>query len=327
MGRTLVIPTGRFLRAPQVRVPFPYRVHFAKPAGMDVSVPWLADDEGYLLEARDFRFGGFAVFGRFDLLELEVGATTLNVALPESASHMDEELLRTWLTSATETVGKLTGAFPVPRAQIVIAAIPSSTNSVPFGMAFRGGGASVILVVSQSATAEALDEDWVAIHELTHLTLPFIRENDAWFSEGYATYFQEALRLYAGRRTEADVRAALADGFERASNASSGRTLADETRQRHTTHAYQRIYWGGAAIMMLADAGYHETQRACGSLREAVRRAAFSREDMARIFSADEVIARLDTACGAPVLATLRDRWLSSSDFPDVDASNPAALH
>ncbi len=327
LGHTLLIPTERFLRAPRTPFPFPYRVRFGLPANVAVSVPWPEDDDGYRVEDHDFRFNGFAVFGRFDRMELEVGTTTLDVVLPEDAARMDHDLIRAWLTSAADVAGKLTGFFPVAHAQIIVVQVPSSESPVPFGMAYRGGGASVILLVAANANIEELRTDWVAIHELTHLSLPFIRERDAWFSEGYATYFQEALLMHAGLRSEADVRAALAASFERARNAGTGRTLADETRARHTTRAYRRIYWAGAAIMMLADIGYHAAPNACGSLREAVHRAGFTRQDMSRVFAADEIIARLDAACGVPVLAQLRDRWLGSAEFPDVDATNPAALH
>ena len=77
--------------------------------------------------------------------------------------------------------------------------------------------------------------------------------------------------------------------------------------------------------MMLADIRYHE--HGCGSLREAVRRASFSADDMARVFSAQEVIARLDGACGTNALRELTDAWLMRSDFPDVDPMHAAAMH
>lgn len=326
LGQTLLVPTsymlGRVRNATRLRRA-ELDVHTS--AGVAVSLPFAERDGRYELSARDFRFDGFAVLGRFAEIETEAVGTSLSIVLPEEATEFDHDMIAAWISDATETVGKLMGTFPVSRAQIIVVSVPRAGTVVPFGMAFRAGGASVLLFVSSDATSEALAADWVAVHELTHLTLPYVQEADAWFAEGYATYYQEVLRSISGARTNASVREAIGAAFARARNAGTGRTLADETRERHATHAYTRVYWGGAAIMMLADIAYHE--HGCGSLREAVRRAAFTLDDMSRVFRANEVIERLDRACGVNALASARDRWLPSSAFPDVDPNNAAAMH
>ena len=204
-----------------------------------------------------------------------------------------------------------------------------------FGMAVRGGGPAVMLLISSAAQDDAFPGEWVAIHEFLHHGMPFVDHDDAWLSEGFVTYYTELLRTRAGFRAETTAWTALLAGFERGRNSGVGMPLADESRQMHDNHAYQRVYWGGAAIALLADVALREAGSSLDAAMRELRRCCAATP---RIWPAEQVLATLDAwlegaqALGPaappdpprpqlrPQLRPLVGPILRSADFPDLTA-------
>jgi hypothetical protein len=195
---------------------------------------------------------------------------------------------------------------------------------VYFGMAVRGGGPAVMLLISSAAADDAFPGEWVAIHEFLHHGMPFVDHDDAWLSEGFVTYYTELLRTRAGFRAEAGAWKAMLAGFERGRDSGVGLPLADESREMHDNHAYQRVYWGGAAIALLADVAL----RAAGtSLDAAMRELQRCCAATPRIWPAEQVLATLDAWLEGsqelqlgPQLRPIVGPILRSADFPDLTA-------
>ncbi len=187
-----------------------------------------------------------------------------------------------------------------------------------FGMALRGGGPAVLLLISSAAEDDAFPGEWVAIHEFLHHGMPFIDHDDAWLSEGFVTYYSELLRSRAGFRAEAAGWEALLAGFERGRNAGVGMPLADESRQMHDNGAYQRVYWGGAAIALLADVALREAGSSLDAAMRELRRCCAATP---QIWPAEQVLTTLDVWLdGGPRLRPLVGPILRSAGFPELTA-------
>src|SRR5204862_402529 len=95
--------------------------------------------------------------------------------------------------------------------------------------------------------------EWVGVHELVHLSMPVVAKEDAWFSEGLATWYQEVLRARAGFQDERRAWQAIEDGFARGRSEPPQAPLARASREMHERHGYVWVYWSGAAAALRLD--------------------------------------------------------------------------
>lgn len=292
------------------------------PAGVTAAVPWPRGEDGsYALAPLAFRWRAHVAFGRFDPLELEVAGARFRVAILDHEHAATTAGIERWLRTAGETVASLYGGrFPVEQVSIVVAPIPSWGRApVLFGHATRGGGAAILLLLDADARDDQLPGEWVAIHEMLHLGMPYVRPIDAWLSEGFVTYYTQVLRARAGLlpgggepASGADAQAMLAlrnmsDGFARARRSASTRTLADASRSMHASGAYARVYWGGAAVALACDVAIRVASGGRRSLDDAMR-GIQSDCSSGEVWSAARVLARMDGALAAgPDGSPIRD--------------------
>jgi hypothetical protein len=77
--------------------------------------------------------------------------------------------------------------------------VPASGGDVQGGASWGFRGPAIRLIVGSEATEDDLRDDWVAVHEMTHLAQPDIREPHLWLAEGTATYVEPIARVQAGQ--------------------------------------------------------------------------------------------------------------------------------
>lgn len=256
VGRDLVFAPGALLLRPALwSARMDVTLRFALPDGFRAAVPWpaLREPGRYRLDAYALRLEGTSAVGRFAVERLGVAGGTLDVAVLDAPHRATPTGIRTWLGKAAAAVAQMNGSFPVKRALVLVHPVPARHPPVIFGMAMRGGGAHVRLLLSSAAEDAELVGEWVGVHELTHLGMPWNYNTDAWFQEGFATYYQEILRGRAGLLSEQQVWQNLHDGFGRGRRSGGDRTLSAESRAMHEHHTYHRVYWAGAATALLLD--------------------------------------------------------------------------
>jgi hypothetical protein len=301
---------------------------FDLPADMGASVPWprLAADgrrPRYHLSSTAFRWASQVVLGDFHALRFTAAGCEFEVAVMDLPREISDEGLQRWLGVAATTVARLyDGRFPVPHVQVIVVPYPGGGDPVYFGMALRGGGPAVQLLVSSEAEDARFPGEWVAIHEFLHHGMPFVQHEDAWLSEGFVTYYTEVLSARAGFQDERAAWGALLAGFGRGARAGTGQSLAQESRDMHENHAYQRVYWGGAAIALIADVALRE---AGSSLDAAMRHIQRCCRDTQRVWPAQQVLRAMDdsgpaTAAARPRLEALSGPILRSAGFPRLSA-------
>lgn len=313
-------------------------LQFRLPDKMAASVPWpRLPDGSHRLTSTAFTWASQVVLGNFHAARFTAAGSEFDVAVMDLPREISDAGLRRWLTAAADTVAGLYGGrFPVPHMQVIVVPYPGGGDPVYFGMALRGGGPAVQLLISSEAADDEFPGEWVAIHEFLHHGMPFVDHQDAWLSEGFVTYYTEVLRARAGWHDQAAAWRGLLAGFARGRRSGAGQSLADESREMHEHGAYQRVYWGGAAIALLADVALRE---AGSSLDAAMRRLQRCCAGTLRIWPAQEVLRTLDEQLASsqedrqgdpsrsgevsrarPSLTALAGPILRSADFPDLSS-------
>jgi hypothetical protein len=315
--QALVFGSELFLwRPPQRSHELQATLRMILPEGMQASTPWRERAGAYVLDETAFAFTGHLVLGRFDASLVRAPGTSLRVVTLRGFPDMARPILNAWLERAAEVASLPGGFFPVTDAQVIV--VPTSPSSFPihFGHTGRSGGASIVLFMPTDVSADDLRDDWIAVHEFSHLWHPFIVREDAWLSEGLATYLQELLRTRAGSVAPEQLWQRLYRG------ASLGRetqaSLEHETRMMPVAHNYQRVYWAGAAIALMLDV---ELRRATRGELTLERMLARLRRDPVRFehaHTARELLRALDQLAGVEVCEPLAERQLTAARFPEL---------
>ncbi|MET0343039.1 MAG: hypothetical protein ABW252_18675 [Polyangiales bacterium] len=286
------------------------------PEGVSALLPW-PDDRGVrVLEADAFRFESYAAFGHFAPVHAHHAGVRLELGVLDGALGVGHDALLAWLREAID-VASLGGRFPRARMATIVVPAEEAAEPVPFGMVARGGEASLLLLVSRSATAAALRRDWVLPHELSHLLLPFVEREHAWISEGFASYQQEVLRARAGLLSEREALQHIVDGLAAARAEERAPSLVDASARMDASWAFARVYWGGAALFFKADValrarthGHHTLDALTALLR--------AEPDADLVWDPRALLARLDALSGTDVFAEAL-REAEARALPDLD--------
>lgn len=318
VGRDLLASPDLWLWVPS---PLPegveLRARFALPGGVHALVPWTRAGDEWLIPESAFSWKSAGAFGRSASRPLAIDGTQVELAALDADSFTNAPALEEWLLEGARTSSLLFGRFPVSRALVI--AVPRARPGPAFGMALRGGGPAVVILLDQHAGTTELATDWTATHEFLHLGIPRLPPEDAWLFEGLATYYTEVLRARAGRIAPEEAYQHLLEGFERGRKNSSPRTLREESAQMRERQAFYRVYWAGAALAFMTDIEARRAQSA--GLDEALREFARCCAASEANWSAESVLARLDGTMGAPRFQNLAKVWLSKTDFPELGST------
>ncbi len=226
--------------------------------------------------------------------------------------------MRQWLTRAAEAVVTLYGSFPVDEAQVVVVPGARGDEPVPWAFVLRGGRPSLHFFINQREPLAAFLVDWTAVHEMAHLLLPYVRSEDAWLSEGVASYYQNVLRARAGMLPVAEAWQRMHGGFRRGMRSMPGISLADATERMHRDGAYMRVYWHGAALTLIADQRVRERTQGRHSLDTLLRDLRGCCLEGKEAWPATRLFAKLDELSGTTVFSELYEQHIASTRFPDL---------
>jgi hypothetical protein len=289
-------------------------------------VPWQpvpGVDNAYRLMASPENAQGVAVFGRFAYEEADIPGARLRIALLRPRNAIDDTALATiaaWVRDTASGVTLTYGRFPNPLPQIVVVPVGSHSwgdSPVPFGRVIRDGGESVELFVNERRPINEYYDDWTAMHEFSHLMLPYIRASHRWISEGFAQYYQNVLLARSGAYPELRAWQKLYEGFERGRKSRPG--LSPNQAAAHGTRATtMKVYWSGAAIALMADVELRLRSNGTESLDVVLSRLQECCLPSARTWSGPELFAKLDTLIDEPLFMPLYRRHANKAGFPDV---------
>ena len=324
VGSDLITDIGLwFWRPESLAADEDIEVAFALPEGIAVSTPWRRVEDPHLsivyrVGPSPYEWPGTVAFGRFTERTLAVPGGELHVALLDGRPKADEQQIAAWLQAAAGAVATLYGRFPVASLQVVVVPGAHGPGPVPSAYVLRGGGPGAHFFINQRRAAEEFRSDWSAVHELSHLLLPYVDSADAWLSEGVASYYQNVLRARAGIITAQEAWQSMVTSFERARHDVSGVTLADATDRMYRNGDFMRVYWEGAAIMLLADQRLRERsggRQSLDAVLEQLQRCCLSPEVA---WHAADLLRQLDELTGGEVFAELYAHEVKADVFPDL---------
>jgi len=289
-GAVFAPPSSWLLRPTNVPSSGRFRVHVATAEGVDFATglhgagkdTWEADVDA--LEE-----SGFAAFGA--LRRGRVAGHPVDLVVARDVKLSDAVVTR-WLTTE---VGALEGWSLRPWPSTLFVA--PGEQDVMRGKTLGDGGATVLFRVGKAVTAANIMEDWVAAHELVHVSFPALDPDHAWFAEGMATYVEPLARVRAGLLSSEKMWNDLVEGLPRGVSPPDAGGLVG-------THDVDRVYWGGALYFLLADLRIRQRTNGQHSLEDAMA-AASHEANVTTHWPIDRVLSAGDHATGTNVLAEL----------------------
>jgi hypothetical protein len=231
---------------------------------------------------------------------LEIGGGRLDVALVGDLAGFDQTPVMAWIRRSAVAVTTYFGRFPVERAGLLIVAEPG--GRIHTGTTFGYDGSAIRVHVGRAAGEAAFREDWILVHEMTHLALPRLPERNLWLQEGNATYVEPIARAQAGQLDVATVwrwairGLPLGQGDPRTGQGAGG---------LDGTHDHGRIYWGGAAYWLLADIAIRQRTDGRMGVQAALRAINRASGGNGVLWTADRLVAAGDSATGGKELTRL----------------------
>jgi hypothetical protein len=201
--------------------------------------------------------------------------------------------------------------LPVASARILIVPVPG--RGVQKGTTYGYRGAAIRLVVGRDATEADLRDDWTAVHEMTHLALPDLRDQHLWLAEGIATYVEPIARVQAGDLTAATIWGDMLRDMKQGLPRPGDRGL-------DFTPTWGRTYWGGAMFCLLADIDIRKQTGNSIGLQQALRGILDAGGDHERDWPVARIFATGDKATGTTVLADLYAKMRAEPYAPDLEA-------
>lgn len=280
--------------------------------GADALLPWQPGEGGlYRLRGEDLVDSGFHGFGG-RRCQVQLPDAVLDVAILGRFTRLDDAAICTWLRQAAEEVRTVRRAFPHPRISVRVIPVSSRRGSSLFGMVQWSSPPSVSILVGQDTEASAFARDWVAVHELLHLTHPVLIPRVPWLSEGLATYYTEVARARSGRQSAERAWEELVDGFSRGRAHAGGRTMEEVVAGSPFALG---VYWTGALFALHLDV---ELRRVSGNTRRL--------EDVLELLAERGSTstfgafgAAVDSVAGQPLFDALVERHLRQPSFAEVE--------
>lgn len=325
IGRDLFTEIGLWFWRPASLAPGEdIEVVFDLPPGISVSTPWRPVDRGdgrmvYRVGRGPYDRPAAVAFGHFREIPVEVPGARLRLAVLDGHPPADPDAMRRWIEDAARSVAAVYGRFPVPDPQVLVMPGARASEPTPWAYVLRGGQAAAHFFVNQRRPLLEYVEDWTAPHELSHLLLPFVSSNDAWLSEGLATYYQNVTRARSGAISPAEAWQRMHSGFRRGiDRAKAGQTLAQATERMFREGGYMRVYWHGAAILLAADVALRERTDGKQSLDTVLERMGACCLDPDAEWSARRVFEKFDEISGTDVFTTLYEAEVNAPAFMDL---------
>ena len=241
---------------------------------------------------------------------VSVAGGEIAIEFSRAPGGLDRARMRAWVQDSANAVVSYYGRFPVENLRLVVT--PASGRGIGGGRTWAHRGALIRIRVGESSNAQDYADDWVLVHEMTHLALPSLPDANEWFEEGLATYVESVARAQAGELSAEQVWAGFVNGMPNGLPQSGDRGLDN-------THTWGRTYWGGALFCLLADIEIRRRTENLRGLQDALR-AILALGNMEDRSDLQPLLTAGDRAVGVPVLTEMYLRYRNEPVGMDLDA-------
>jgi hypothetical protein len=230
---------------------------------------------------------------------LSFGGAEIDVVFADSAPGLDRVRVMDWIRASARAVTTYFGRFPVSRVGLLV--IADDGDRIHSGTTYGFDGSAIRIHVGRKAGDAAYRDDWILVHEMTHLALPVVPRRSEWLLEGNATYVEPIARAQAMQLDPAMVWRWSMEGMPK------GQPLPGDLGLDNTP-TWGRIYWGGALFWLLADVQIREQTHGRLGVQDALRAINRRSGGNGTAWTVDQVMAEGDKATGTAVLAMLYAR-------------------
>jgi hypothetical protein len=321
-GDDLVAAPELWLLRPDVQGEADAQIRVELPSGWSISAPWreLSRDGAKLLfkiPNTPADWAAAIAIGHFDEERIALPGGVLRLTILHGADADQRAKLHAWFDRVAHAVLGAYGRLPLPDVQVLMIPTTAHGQAVLFGQSVRGQGNALQLLVDPSQPAQEFADDWMAVHELSHLMHPYLGDRGSWLAEGLATYYQNVLRARGGLLTPLQAWDRLNEGFARGAKMQGDDTLEQAAMQMHSKHAYQRIYWAGAAFWLTVDRDLRRDSHGKLGLDTALARFRDCCLPAYTEWRPEDFVARLDQLAGTRIIATHYREFAAMRIFPE----------
>src|SRR5262249_17816903 len=114
--------------------------------------------------------------------QYSVEGVSLRIEFGDATFRGGTQPLREWIERSLRIVSAYYDGFPATSLRIQV--VPESGGGVQGGKTWGYRGGFIRVQVGRDVTEAQLKDDWVLVHEMTHLALPDVGDDQTWFSEG-----------------------------------------------------------------------------------------------------------------------------------------------
>ena len=234
------------------------------------------------------------------------------IEFSRAPGSLDRARMLAWVQDSAKAVVTFYGRFPVDNLRLVVT--PASGRGIGGGRTWAHRGALIRIRVGESSNAEDYANDWVLVHEMTHLALPSLAGRRTNGSKRGLRPMWSRLRV---PRRASSARSRSGPGFVERHAEWTCRSPGD--RGLDHTHTWGRTYWGGALFCLLADLEIRRRTENRLGLQDALR-AILAAGNMETESKLEPLLAIGDRAVGVPVLSELYGRMKDKPAPTDLPA-------
>lgn len=251
----------------------------------------------------------YDAFDRLVSIDLDVSGGVIQVGFAPGEISLPREKVLDWIRASAKAVSVYYGRFPVDSLKLLL--VPVDGARVRGGTTWAYRGPAIRVLLGRQSLEDDLRRDWVMVHEMVHLALPYMDERNAWLSEGLAVYVEPIARVQAGDLSAREVWQAMMRDMPKGLPQAGDQGLDN-------TGSWGRKYWGGAMFCLLADVEIRKRTGNRLGLQDAVRGVIAAGGNHARDWTLQRVLSTADRAVGADVLTRLHDEMGARPVTPDL---------
>ncbi|HET7064141.1 MAG TPA: hypothetical protein VFI49_07660 [Rudaea sp.] len=304
--------------------------------GWSISAPWhelARDGKRIRFQIPDTPpdWSASLVLGNFEETRIELPGGVLRVATVINGDDKQREKLVGWMRRVGQALLTAYGRLPLADVQVWLVSVDNWSLAGRFfaflhpgavlgGESARGQGNALQLDVDPSRPEQEFNEDWTAVHELSHLLHPYLGNRGSWLGEGLATYYQNVLRARGGLLTPKQAWQRLASGFQRGQAGPYAESLEQAAADMGHGHAFLRVYWSGAAYWLTVDMELRRLSGGKLTVDTALSRFRDCCLPAYREWKPEDFVAKLDAVLGVKTFTRHYREFARMKRFPDWQA-------
>ncbi len=310
VGRSVMLSPRSWILKPNATRALALGLRFHPRDGVDIATTMMEDGGFFRLASDEIDDDVPIAFGKFGRRDVIVPQGKIDLIVLDRPMTAGIDSLAIWVADTAKAVGEYWGRFPARQAMLLV--IPIDGATIRYGRVESDHTISVMAQIGAEEKPRALYDEWVLVHEFTHIGSPFVRDTGAWLNEGIATYVEPILRYRAGWRSRDSVWQEWLKNMPRGLEAMGVGGLRDAARGG--------VYWGGGLFMLMSDIAIHQATNNRMGLQDCLVSVLNQGGDIRAVWHTDPMLSACDAAVGGSITRDLAAAHLGGGASVDLDS-------